>query len=282
MSRPKSIWTQFKNHIKKMSLQATSGVIERPITFESDRLGPIPSLGDLGLRSKRWMIYVDNYLRGGPSFKKFLSKGGTYYFHGNHQHTKGPCIVSITVNKNTIILKSRVCDLLPTGILELNLIKLVSEHFPNRDFIWEIKTSRITDWQVVAYKPIMDLLPDSLFRDKVNWQLTRPIDEIKFMRAVRMRHYRFFSYSSDEEDVIRNFCRITSEDLSDITGVRREVIQRFLRKNYGWYAFGDGCRSYSWGSYQDPVLEAVAERFNIDLDSLPSFKKVIKRRIGID
>lgn len=241
-------------------------------------------LAHVGFRSRRWLDYVDDYLYGGSPFLKFLEtpfhkSPSSFHFGGSHNHTHGSCINNLTLWKDTVYLSSRVCDLCPTGVLDLTLLWMVSKKCRRiSKAVWTIPRLKSSVWQVAGYKKLGQIhLNESSLKNQLDYHLKKDVDSIKFMRAKKLLRSREFLGSNDEESIILSPVRITPVDLERLFGLKGLDIRNFLRDKYGWSANGDGSNSYAWKSYDDPIFQSVLKKFGLSTPSI-SIEEVAYKR----
>lgn len=254
----------------------------RPRSFIVDADDRLP-LSLVGYSSNRWLRYLDNYLGGGVDFSFFLSgkfvkgKADTYFCNGNSRHTRGQCIISITVTSDMVHVNSRVMDWFGAGVLDLNLCWLLG-HRLHRPVWVTCPLIKVTDWQLVGYKWLEEL--DSPLVDQAIKKRELPKEAFTFHRARRKLVALGIPQSSDEEEVICNFPRVTPEDIARHSGIKGVKLRDYLREANGLSTKGDDRKSHSWADYGDPRFVSMCRKLGIDARKLPPINQIASQRIS--
>lgn len=235
----------------------------------------------VGYSSNRWLRYVDDYLEGGIPFRDFLAqpvergRSITYRTEGTSNHTAGACILSITRTRELVHVSSRVIDLAGAGVLDFNLVWLlcITLKLP----VWlTCPLAKFNEWQLAGYKDLDNLVMCPLVKKAYDFRDKDP-SQVKFARAARKLKSLDIPASEDEEDVVRNFVRITPEDLGYHLGLGGRRLRNVLRDEFGTSIKGEARYTHSWASYEDPRFLKLRDRMGIK--DLPPLEDLVRERI---
>jgi hypothetical protein len=258
-----------------------------PVSIKFTRLANdrIP-LSSVGYSSNRWLRYLDNYCYGGRPLRNFLDRefekktGETFIFGGNSKHTRGECIISLTMTKDLAHLNFRSIDWVGAGVCDLNLAWFIMDHCKVE--LWlTCPAVRVVDWQLAGYKFIDEVYGENKIISKAKIIRDQDPRSQTFRRRQRKIETLSIPVCIDEEEIVKNFPRISPEDLSRHLHIEGSKIRDILRTEFGRSVKGEDRYSHSWASFDDPRFLKVAESLRLDIATLPTLDELVEQRLKL-
>lgn len=277
------VYTSFnschRNVLEK--LLYSDGIMRLDIVVSPNATDRVP-FSVVGYSSNRWIKYTDAYLYGGPAFRAFLAEKipnnsvSTFTFGGTIAHSRGPCVLTLSVSKNLVHLNCRVLHWANAAVLDLSLVWLLIKRY--RKPVWiTAPQAKVLDWQLAGYMHLSNLPRTSLVKNAL---AMRKNPELLTWDRQRKKAERTFDHSNtDEETMIEDFVRITPEDLAIHCKIKGTKLRDVLRAEFGYSTKGESRQSHSWASYDDPRCRRVCEVMGINIKKLPSIEQLVAERL---